>query len=159
MYGEILPPKAARNQGLSGASLPHLRLDPNRIHEVQEHLPVPRHVGHHRKMQVHPEPVADEMPGEVPLLYRSPRQLRHLKFLGELEQREPVALKVVQQLRGGQLGTPVPPVGVAARLGGGARAGGFDAEGDVEARRAMAEQVVVRPAVRAVPLSERENGT
>jgi len=74
-------------------------------------------------MQVHPVPVADEVAGKVMLLYHPPRQLRHLKFLGELEQREPVAIKAVQQLRGGQLGTPVPPVGFAARLGGRARSG------------------------------------
>jgi len=47
----------------------------------------------------------DKMPGEVPLLCRpSCRLERH----GEFEQREPVPLKAVQQLRGGQLRTPVP---------------------------------------------------
>ena len=106
-------------------------------------------------MQVHPVPVADEMPGEVQLLHRPPSQLRHLKFHGEFEQREPVPLGAVQQFGGGELGTPVPPVRLAARLGGGTRPGGFDADGDVQASRAMAEQVVMCPAVRPVLLSEQ----
>lgn len=112
--GEIVPPKPARNQELSGASLPRLWLDPDRIQEVEEHLPVALGIGRHRGMEVHPVPISDEMAGEVALLCCPSCSM---ELHREFEPREPVALGAVQEFGRGQVGTPVPPVRLAARLG------------------------------------------
>ena len=96
------------------------------------------------EMEIHPIPVPDEMAGEVALFCCSSC---HLELHGEFEPREPVARGAVQKFGGGQLGTPVPPVGLAACLCGGAGSGWLDLDRDVEPRHGVAEQVVRRSAV------------
>ena len=65
-------------------------------------------------MQVYPITIPNEVPGEVARFCCSSSRLeRH----GEFKPREPVALGAVQEFGRGQVGTPVPPVRLAARLG------------------------------------------
>ena len=58
-------------------TLPRLLLDPDCIHEVEEHLPVTRCIRRHREMHIHPVLIPDEMAREVALLCRPSCRLEH----------------------------------------------------------------------------------
>jgi hypothetical protein len=51
---KMVPPALAKNQALSGATLPRPPLDPDRIYEVQEHLLVASGLGYSGEMHIHP---------------------------------------------------------------------------------------------------------
>ncbi len=103
--------------------LPSLPLgsDLDCTHKIEEHLAVARLIGHHGQMHVHPVSLTDEVAGEVELLHRPSTHFRHPKGGDELQKLEAVSLEAAHQARVGQHGARVPPVILAAHLGGEAR--------------------------------------
>ncbi len=96
-------------------SLP-LRRNLDRVHEIEERLPVLRGVGHLGEVHVYPVTVADEVARDMALRHRAPLEVRQLVFDVEFEEGKPIPLEssYTPGVRHG--GVSGPPVAFPALL-------------------------------------------